>query len=166
MENQVLTLSVNGTERDVLVEPRQLLSEVLREELNLKGTKRGCDTAKCGACTVLLDGEPVKSCNLLALQADGADVTTIEGLADGADGDLTPVQEAFWRDLSFQCGFCTPGLLMTATRLLEEHPDPTEEQIRDYISGNICRCTGYVNIVEGIQDAARMQRAADGEEAE
>lgn len=164
MEREQLTLAVNGTEEQLLIDPRSLLSDVLRDELGYTGTKRGCDTAKCGACTVLLDGEPVKSCNILALQAEGQKVTTVEGLGDS--DDLSPAQEAFWENYSFQCGFCTPGFLMTTTALIDELDDPSEEEIRDYLSGNICRCTGYMKIVDGVQEACELndEVATDGGE--
>lgn len=152
MNKQSLSLTVNDREKDLSVEPRLLLSDILRDKLGLTGTKRGCDTAKCGACTVLMNGNPVKSCNMLALQADGAEITTVEGLQDS--GELSDVQESFWENYSFQCGFCTPGFIMTTTALIEENQDPTEEEIRHQLKGNICRCTGYVNIIDGVQDAA------------
>lgn len=155
-----LRVTVNGTERELTIEGRRLLSDVIREDLGLTGTKRGCETGKCGACTVLLNGDPVKSCCFLALQAHGDEVRTIEDLRE--NGDLTDLQRSFWDNLSFQCGFCTPGLLMNAQALLEENPDPSDEEIRDHISGNICRCTGYVNIVEGIRDAASNESDGDG----
>ena len=153
-----LSLDINGEPRDLSVEPRRLLSDVLRTDLGLTGTKRGCDTAECGACTVLLDGKPVKACNLLALQADGAAVTTVEGLA--SDGELTALQQAFWDEYGFQCGFCTPGFLMAGTALLEEDADPTEAEIRDALAGNLCRCTGYVKIVDAVKAAADSGREA------
>lgn len=152
MNKESLSLTVNESEEDLSIEPRLLLSDVLRDELGLTGTKRGCDTAKCGACTVLMDGDPVKSCNMLALQADGAEITTIEGVQEG--GELSAVQESFWENYSFQCGFCTPGFIMNTTALIEENQDPTEEEIRHQLKGNICRCTGYVNIIDGVHDAA------------
>ena len=152
MKEEALSLTVNGRDENLFIEPRLLLSDVLRDELGLTGTKRGCDTAKCGACTVLLDGDPVKACNMLALQANESDITTIEGIEKNRE--LSEVQQTFWDDYSFQCGFCTPGFIMSTTALVEEIQDPTEEEIRDYLKGNICRCTGYVNIIEGVQDAA------------
>ena len=155
METHDISLTVNGSDERVEIEPRRLLSDVLRNELGLRGTKRGCDTAKCGACTVLLDGDPVKACNVLALQADEREVTTVEGLVD-EDGELSPAQRAFWDQYSFQCGYCTPGFLMTTTSLIDERDDPSEEEIRDYLAGNICRCTGYVKIVDGVKEAARL----------
>jgi len=147
-----VSITVNGTRHDVDVEPRQLLVYFLREQLGLTGTNVGCDTSSCGACTVLVDGESVKSCNVLAVQADGAEVTTIEGLASG--DELHPVQQAFREQHGLQCGFCTPGFVMAAVSLLREHPSPTEEEIRIGLEGNLCRCTGYHNIVRAVQAAA------------
>ncbi len=154
------SMRVNGVERSADVEPRVLLVDFLRTNLALTGTHVGCDTTSCGACTVLLDGEPVKSCTLLAVQVDGRDIKTVEGLADGAT--LSPVQVGFHEEHGLQCGFCTPGMMLVGTALLEGNPDPTEEQIRWAISGNICRCTGYMNIVKAIQHAARVKQAAAG----
>ena len=148
-----ISLSVNGTRRTADVEPRLLLVHLIREVFDLTGTHVGCDTTSCGACTVLLDGTPVKSCTVLAVQADGREVTTVEGLA--RDGELHPIQEGFKEEHGLQCGFCTPGMMLVAKALLERNPDPTEEDIRWAISGNICRCTGYVNIVKAIRWAAR-----------
>jgi carbon-monoxide dehydrogenase small subunit len=145
-------VNVNGTERSADVEPRQLLVHLIREELGLTGTHIGCDTTSCGACTVLLDGVPVKSCTMFGVQADGRSVTTVEGLA-GADG-LHPVQAAFKEHHGLQCGFCTPGMLLTGAALIEQNPAPSEQDVRWAISGNICRCTGYSNIVKAIQAAA------------
>ncbi|OLC27283.1 MAG: carbon monoxide dehydrogenase [Actinobacteria bacterium 13_1_20CM_2_65_11] len=153
-----VTMRVNGGERTGDVEPRVLLADFLRTNLALTGTHIGCDTTSCGACTVLLDGEPVKSCTLLAVQVDGRDITTVEGLAQG--GALSPVQVGFHEEHGLQCGFCTPGMMLVGTALLEQNPDPTEEQIRWAISGNICRCTGYMNIVKAIQHAANVKQAA------
>ena len=153
-----VTLKVNGAERSADVEPRVLLVDFLRTNLRLTGTHIGCDTSSCGACTVLLDGEPVKSCTLLTVQADGRSISTVEGLAAGAA--MTPIQAGFHEEHGLQCGFCTPGMMMVGTALLEANPDPTEEEIRWAISGNICRCTGYMNIVKAIQHAAAAQRAA------
>lgn len=152
-----LTLDVNGEPHELSVAPRRLLSDVLRNEVGLTGTKRGCDTAECGACTVLLDGEPVKACNLLALQADGAAVTSVEGLAK--DGELTALQRAFWDEYGFQCGFCTPGFLMAGTALLADNDDPSEAEIRDALAGNLCRCTGYVKIIDAVKTAADASSA-------
>jgi len=153
-----LTVRVNGTTYHHEVEPRLLLVHYLREVLGLTGTHIGCDTSSCGACTVLLDGLAVKSCTLLALQADGAEIVTVEGLA--RDGQLHPIQEAFWEEHGLQCGFCTPGMMLTALQVLERHPMPTEEQIRHGLEGNLCRCTGYQHIVNAVQAAARKLQAA------
>ena len=153
-------VTVNGTPRRATVETRTLLVHFLREELGLTGTHIGCDTTNCGACTVLLDGKAVKSCTVLAVQADGRVVRTVEGLE--TDGKLHPVQEGFIEEHGLQCGFCTPGMLMCATALLEKNPNPTEAQIRRAISGNLCRCTGYVNIVKAIQHAAHKMGGAPG----
>ena len=147
-----LTVTVNGEERSLSVEPRLLLVHFLREKLGLTGTHVGCDTTSCGACTVLVDGIPVKACTHFAVQVDGKDVTTVEGLAQG--GQLHPIQEGFKEEHGLQCGFCTPGMMLVSAALLEENPDPTEEEIRWAISGNICRCTGYQNIVKAVQWAA------------
>ncbi len=152
-----VTLAINGTEHHVQVEPRALLVHVLRDDLNLTGTHIGCDTSQCGACTILMDGRAVKSCTVLALQAEGHPITTIEGI--GSVGDLHPLQQAFWDKHGLQCGFCTPGVIMTAMDLLASNPDPTEAQIRHAIEGNYCRCTGYQNIVAAIQAAAATQRS-------
>jgi len=149
---RTVTATVNGTARSADVETRLLLVHFLRETLALTGTHIGCDTTSCGACTVLLDGTPVKSCTMFAVQADGREITTVEGLA-GADG-LSAVQEGFHEEHGLQCGFCTPGMMLTATALLAENPDPSEEEIRWAISGQICRCTGYQNIVKAVQYAA------------
>ena len=147
-----IALTVNGTRHEAEVEPRELLVYFLRERLGLTGTNVGCDTSSCGACTVLLDGESVKSCTLLAVQADGADVTTIEGLAD--DGRLHPVQQAFHEQHALQCGYCTPGFVMATVSLLQERPDPSEAEIGKALEGNLCRCTGYVNIVKAVRQSA------------
>src|SRR2546426_8637226 len=147
---------VNGAAHEVEVEPRTLLVHFLRENLSMTGTHIGCDTTNCGACTVLLNGRPVKSCTLFAVQADQASVATVEGLEQG--GKLHPVQEGFHQEHGLQCGFCTPGMMMTAVALLANNPAPTELQIRQAISGNLCRCTGYVNIVKSIDYAARKLR--------
>jgi len=152
-------LTVNGTERQARVMPRLLLADLLREEFGLTGTHLGCEHGVCGACTVLVDGEPVRSCLLFAVQADGCRVDTVEGLA-GADGALHPLQEAFRTRHALQCGFCTPGMLMTLTAYLREHSSPTESDIREILSGNLCRCTGYQNIVQAGLDAAAALRAA------
>ena len=151
-----VTLEVNGEHRSVDVEPRRLLVEVLREDLGLTGTHVGCDTSQCGACTVHVDGKAVKSCTVLAAQADGSAVTTIEGM--GTVGDLHPLQNAFWEKHGLQCGFCTPGMIMAAADLLKHNGDPTDTEIRHAIEGNICRCTGYHNIVLAVREAARAMR--------
>jgi carbon-monoxide dehydrogenase small subunit len=147
-----ITLTVNGTRRELEVEPRQLLVYALREQIGLTGTNVGCDTTSCGACTVHLDGESVKSCTVLAVQADGREVTTIEGLS--RNGELHPLQRAFREHHALQCGYCTPGMIMAAASLLEDNPSPSEDEIRHGLEGNLCRCTGYHNIVEAVQAAA------------
>jgi len=147
-----IALTVNGKLRKAHVEPRLLLVHYLREQLNLTGTHVGCDTSQCGACTVLIDGRSVKSCTLFAVQADGSAITTIEGLAN--DGALHPIQKGFWEEHGLQCGFCTPGMILSAVNLLADNPKPTEREIREGISGNFCRCTGYQHIVNAIQYAA------------
>jgi carbon-monoxide dehydrogenase small subunit len=153
---RILELTVNGQHRSAQVEPRLLLVHFLRAHLGLTGTHIGCDTTSCGACTVLLDGVPVKSCTVFAVQAHGREVTTVEGLR--RDGGLHPIQEGFKEEHGLQCGFCTPGMMLTSVALLEENPDPSEEEIRWALSGNICRCTGYQNIVKAVQwAAAKMQ---------
>ena len=148
-----INVTVNGVQKEADVEPRTLLVYYIREALGLTGTNVGCDTSSCGACTVLLDGESVKSCTLLAVQADGRQVTTIEAMA-GSDGTLHPLQEAFHRNHGLQCGYCTPGMVMAAASFLKENPTPTEEEVRESLEGNLCRCTGYQNIVKSILDAA------------
>ena len=153
-------VTVNGTARSATVETRTLLVHFLRENLNLTGTHIGCDTTNCGACTVLLDGKAVKSCTVLAVQAEGRAVQTVEGLE--TDGKLHPVQEGFIEEHGLQCGFCTPGMMMCSVALLQKNPHPTEEQIRRAISGNLCRCTGYVNIVKAIQHAANKMDGRPG----
>jgi len=147
-----VSIVVNGERREADVEPRQLLAYFLRDQLKLKGTNIGCDTSSCGACTVLLDGESAKSCTVLAVQADGCEVTTIEGLAQ--DGKLHPVQQAFHELHGLQCGYCTPGFVMASVSLLAENPHPTEDEIRQGLEGNLCRCTGYHNIVKAVELAA------------
>ena len=144
-----VALSVNGAPRELDLEPRELLVYVLRDRLGLTGTNVGCDTSSCGACTVLLDGEAVKSCTVLGVQADGTEITTIEGLA--SNGELHPVQQAFHEQHALQCGYCTPGMVMATVSLLEENPSPTEEEVRRALEGNLCRCTGYQNIVKAVQ---------------
>ena len=159
-----IKVSVNGTQHAVDVEPRMLLAHVIREELGMTGTHIGCDTTSCGACTVLLDGVPVKSCTLFGVQADGREVTTVEGLMEG--GALNPVQAAFKEEHGLQCGFCTPGMMLVGAALLEQNPDPSDDDVRWAISGNICRCTGYMNIVKAIQTAAAAKTAAAAPAAE
>src|SRR5947209_3703691 len=149
-------LNVNGEEHQLEVEPRLLLVHALRDHLGLTGTHVGCDTSNCGACTVHLDGKAVKSCTVLAVQADGAEVTTIEGMA-GSEEELHPLQEAFWNDHGLQCGYCTPGMIMAAAGLLAENPSPTEDEVRHALEGNPCRCTGYHNIVKAVLDAAKVK---------
>jgi len=147
-----VAITVNGKRRKAQVEPRTLLVHFLREHLNLTGTHIGCDTTQCGACTILLDGQAVKSCTVFAVQADGCEVTTIEGLA--TNGELHAMQKGFWEEHGLQCGFCTPGMIMAGVHLLNQNPTPSERQIREGISGNLCRCTGYQHIVNAIQHAA------------
>jgi carbon-monoxide dehydrogenase small subunit len=147
-----ISLTVNGVRREVEVEPRELLVYVLRERFGLTGTNVGCDTSSCGACTVLVEGESVKSCTMLGVQADGLEITTIEGLA--RDGELHPVQRAFHEQHALQCGYCTPGMVMATVSLLAEQPSPSEAEIREALEGNLCRCTGYHNIVRAVQQAA------------
>jgi len=156
-----ISLTVNGAQRELDVEPRRLLVQAIREDLDLTGTHVGCDTSQCGACTVHLDGRAVKSCTMLAVQADGSNVTTIEGMAAGADA-LHPLQTAFWEKHGLQCGFCTPGMIMTAADLLARNSDPSDDEIRDAIEGNMCRCTGYHNIVAAIRAAAVAMREGAG----
>ena len=160
-----IRLRVNGKEHEHKVEPRLLLVHYLRDTLGLTGTHIGCETSLCGACTVLLDGKAVKSCTMLAAQASGADITTIEGLTatckqNGGGSGLHPVQEGFWEKHGLQCGYCTPGMILTATALLRENPSPSEKEIREAISGNLCRCTGYQNIVSAVEYAARKMKPA------
>jgi carbon-monoxide dehydrogenase small subunit len=151
-----VSLTVNGQRREADVEPRRLLVQLIREDFDLTGTHVGCDTSQCGACTVHVDGQAIKSCTMLAVQADGSSVTTIEGMASG--DDLHPLQQGFWEKHGLQCGFCTPGMIMTAVDLLERNPDPSDEEIRHAIEGNFCRCTGYQNIVAAIRHAAATMR--------
>ena len=152
-----VSLVVNGVRRELDVEPRRFLVQVLREDLDLTGTHVGCDTSQCGACTVTMDGKSVKSCTVLAAQADGSEVTTIEGIA--GDGALHPLQQAFWDNHGLQCGFCTPGMIMSAADLLARNTDPSDDEIRHAIAGNFCRCTGYQNIVTSVRAAAAAMRA-------
>ena len=156
-----ITVTVNGTAHTVDVEPRMLLVHVLREELSLTGTHIGCDTSGCGACTVLLDGVPVKSCTMFGVQADGREITTVEGLLEG--GQPSPIQAAFKEHHGLQCGYCTPGMMLVGNALIAQNPDPSEEDVRWAISGNVCRCTGYTNIVTSIQAAAAATREAAAE---
>jgi aerobic carbon-monoxide dehydrogenase small subunit len=154
-----VSVRVNGVEHTEDVEPRLLLVHFLRDNLGLTGTHVGCDTSNCGACTVHLDGEAVKSCTVLAVQADGAEVTTIEAM--GAEGALHPLQQAFWEQHGLQCGYCTPGMIMAAADLLARTPDPSEQDVREALAGNLCRCTGYHNIVKAVLSAAQATRAAE-----
>ena len=151
-----ISITLNGAKRDADVEPRLLLVHLIRDVLGETGTHIGCDTTSCGACAVVLDGRPIKSCTMFAVQADGSNILTVEGLIK--NGQLHPLQQAFHEEHGLQCGFCTPGMLMSACALLEKHPDPTEEQIRWGISGNLCRCTGYQNIVAAVRNAADKMR--------
>jgi carbon-monoxide dehydrogenase small subunit len=159
MSTHQIRVTVNGEAREAGVEARLLLVHFLRDTLGLTGTHIGCDTSNCGACTVIVDGRSAKSCTMLAVSADGADVQTIEGVADGAT--LHPLQQAFWDQHGLQCGFCTPGMIMQAKYLLAQNPDPSEAEIREGIAGNLCRCTGYVNIVKAIQQAAGELSASE-----
>ena len=152
-----VTITVNGTERTADIEPRLLLAHLLRQGLKLTGTHTGCDTTNCGACTVLFDGKPIKSCTMLAVQADGHEVVTVEGI--GGASELDPMQEGFQQEHGLQCGFCTPGMMLAAKALLDENPDPTEDEVRWALSGNLCRCTGYQNIVKSVLVAAERLRA-------
>ncbi|MCZ6668250.1 MAG: (2Fe-2S)-binding protein [Gammaproteobacteria bacterium] len=163
MDKTQVSFSLNGQLVEVLVEPRELLIHVLREQLQQTGSHIGCETSHCGACTVDFNGESVKSCTLLAVQAQGAEVLTVEGLA--ANGELHPLQQAFMDEHGLQCGYCTPGMLMRSYRLLQENPDPSEVEIREGISGNLCRCTGYQNIVKSIQKAATVINESGRDEA-
>ncbi|MBV9279134.1 MAG: (2Fe-2S)-binding protein [Chloroflexi bacterium] len=158
MTTQRIEVTVNGVTHAAQVEPRLLLAHFLRENLRLTGAHVGCDTTSCGVCTVLLDGVPIKSCTALAVQADGRQIRTVEGLEQ--NGRLHPIQEGFMQEHGLQCGFCTPGMMMTSVALLESNPDPSEEEIRWAISGNLCRCTGYMNIVKAVHCAADRMRAA------
>ena len=153
---KAVRINVNGTTHETEVEPRLLLVHYLRDTLGLTGTHVGCETSLCGACTVAVDGQAVKSCTMFAVQADGAEITTIEGLA--RDGELHPVQEGFWERHGLQCGYCTPGMIMAAAQLLERNPQPTHEQIRHGLEGNLCRCTGYQHIVEAVEYAAAKKQ--------
>jgi len=159
---RIIHLNINDENYEVIVRPRESLLDVLRNKLNLTGTKQGCNEGDCGACTVIMDGRTVNACLVLAVEAEGRKVLTVEGLARGPE--LHPLQEAFIRHGGFQCGFCTPGMLMSAKALLDENPDPSDEQIRRGISGNLCRCTGYAKIVESIREAARAMRGETADE--
>ncbi|MEA2306720.1 MAG: aerobic carbon-monoxide dehydrogenase small subunit, partial [Solirubrobacteraceae bacterium] len=161
MSTVPVQLTVNGEARAVEVEPRLLLVHLLRDELGLTGTHVGCDTSSCGACTCHVDGEAVKSCTLLAVQAEGSEVVTIEGI--GSEGNLHPLQEAFWEHHGLQCGYCTPGMIMAAADLLERTPNPSEEEVRKGLEGNLCRCTGYHNIVKAVLSAAEHGKRGDAE---
>ena len=155
MAKHQISVTINGTEHQAEVDSRLLLVHFLRDDLRMTGTHIGCDTTHCGACTVLLNGQPVKSCTMLAVQANGQELRTVEGLENGG---LHPIQEGFWEEHGLQCGYCTPGMMMTSTALLETNNDPSEIEIREAISGNLCRCTGYVNIVKSVQNAASRMR--------
>lgn len=155
-----VSLKINGKEYSGSAEPRLLLVHFIRDELNLTGTHIGCDTGHCGACTVIMNGKTVKSCMVLAVQANGADILTVEGLAQG--DKLHPIQQAYWENHGLQCGYCTPGMLMSSLFLLQRNPDPTDEEIRKGIEGNLCRCTGYVNIIKSIKAAAKKMQAEAG----
>jgi len=156
--NKAISINVNGVTHQHEVEPRLLLVHYLRDVLNLTGTHIGCETSLCGACTVLLDGQAVKSCTMFAVQADAASITTIEGLAK--NGELHPVQEGFWERHGLQCGYCTPGMIIAGAQILERNPNPSQEEIRHGLEGNLCRCTGYQHIVEAVQHAAKRQAAS------
>lgn len=159
-DQHTVSVTVNGERYEREVEPRTLLVHFIREELDLTGTHVGCETSGCGACTVLLDGEAVKSCTVFAVQADAAEVTTVEGLAE--DGKLHPIQEGFWEEHGLQCGYCTPGMMLASVQLLERNPDPDDEEIRHALEGNLCRCTGYQHIVNAVHYAADAMKAGSG----
>jgi carbon-monoxide dehydrogenase small subunit len=160
MPRHDVELTVNGTDHELSVEPRTLLVHALRDELGYTGTNIGCESTLCGACTIHLDGDAVKSCTVLAVQADGADIRTVEGLAE--DGEFHPIQESFQEEHGLQCGYCTPGMMMTATAYLDEEPDPDRDEIRHALEGNLCRCTGYQNIVNAVESAAEKMGGAAG----
>jgi aerobic carbon-monoxide dehydrogenase small subunit len=164
-DTRTVSITINGETFDSEVEPRLLLVHYLREFVGLTGTHVGCDTSNCGACTVFLDGEAAKSCTVLAVQADGCDITTIEGLADTWGGKLHPLQEAFWEHHGLQCGYCTPGMIMAAADLLARNPAPNETEVRKGLEGNLCRCTGYHNIVSAVLAAAAHMRDAERTES-
>lgn len=161
MAEHDITLTVNGDDHELTVESRTLLIHALRDELGYTGPNVGCESTLCGACTVHVDGDATKSCTMLAVQADGADITTVEGLADGSD--LHPIQESFQEEHGLQCGYCTPGMIMTTKQLLEDNPDPSREEIREALEGNICRCTGYQNIVNAVESAAGKLSGAEAQ---
>jgi aerobic carbon-monoxide dehydrogenase small subunit len=163
-KNRIITLKINGEYHEIITRSGESLLDVLRERIHLTGTKKGCNEGDCGACTVIMNGRPVNSCLVLAPEADGAEIITVEGLAQGSK--LHPLQESFMRNGGYQCGFCTPGMLMSAKVLLDSNPDPTEHEIRMGISGNVCRCTGYVKIVESIKEAAKIMRGSDQDKAD
>ena len=163
MAKHQISVTINSAERQAEVESRLLLVHFIRDEMRLTGTHIGCDTTHCGACTVLMNGTPVKSCTILAVQADGTEIKTVEGLAE--NGELHPLQEGFWEKHGLQCGYCTPGMLMTGSALLESNPNPSEAEIRQAISGNLCRCTGYVNIIKSVQYAAEKMASEAGANA-
>ena len=159
---QLVNIEINGKKYSAEVEPRLLLVDFIRDTAKLKGTHIGCDTTSCGACTILLDGKSIKSCTMFAVEADGSKISTVESLA--TDGKLNILQNAFWEHHALQCGYCTPGMLMSSTFLLSRNPDPTEEEIREGIAGNICRCTGYINTIKAVKDAALVMSAETGKE--
>jgi carbon-monoxide dehydrogenase small subunit len=165
VKSRQVNISVNGEQHDSLVEPRLLLVHYLRDVLGLTGTHVGCDTTNCGACTVLLGGAAVKSCTVLAAQADGSEVLTIEGLGGNGEADLHPMQEAFWEHHGLQCGYCTPGMIMAAVDLVARNPSPSELEVRHGLEGNLCRCTGYHNIVKAVLSAAETMREREGSHA-
>lgn len=156
MSTHHIKLTINGVEKEAEVESRLLLVHLIREDFDMTGTHIGCDTTSCGACTILVNGTPLKSCTMFAVQANGAEITTVEGLA--VNGALSPIQQGFHEEHGLQCGFCTPGMMITSIALLEENPNPTEDEIRHAISGNLCRCTGYINIVKSVQHAAEAMQ--------
>jgi carbon-monoxide dehydrogenase small subunit len=162
VEGKVAQLKINGVRREVMVYPNETLLDVLREKLNLTGVKNGCSNGDCGACTVLIDGRPMTSCLLLAIECEGKDILTIEGLADPKTGELSPIQKAFIDNHAVQCGFCTPGIILTAKALIDNNPSPTKEEIMEAINGHICRCTGYVSIIKAISAAAESMKRAGG----
>ena len=163
MTKTAITLTVNGRKRDAFIPPRMLLSDFIRHELELPGTHVGCEHGVCGACNVIVDGKAIRSCLMFAVQADGSEITTVEGFSSQAG--LHPIQQAFWEEHGLQCGFCTPGMLAAAKELLDANPDPTDDDIRDAISGNLCRCTGYEFIIDAIRSAAKAMRDPKAEDA-